>query len=210
MRRPPPIRYSPLTSPLGFTVVHSSRIGSAEIPRRLLASPEIVRMPPDEPGRAVRAGHSQFAGGHGGESGELHCKLCQQCRSNPVSGRNLPKTGVFQMSAGDYRLFCSGNAPNRSLETGRKCVKARHWRAFLRVSGTVSLTAALPGWGGRMRTLTRRPKKRLQTRHNSQQHVVCVAATWSTPQEQPECRQILEQPNRNGRNATSRHGWWIF
>jgi hypothetical protein len=28
-----------------------------------------------------------------------------QCRSNPVSGRNLPKTGVFQMSAGDYRLF---------------------------------------------------------------------------------------------------------
>jgi hypothetical protein len=33
-----------------------------------------------------------------------------QCRSNPVSGRSLPKTGVFQMSAGDYRLFRSESA----------------------------------------------------------------------------------------------------
>jgi hypothetical protein len=33
-----------------------------------------------------------------------------QCRSNPVSGRSLPKTGVFRMSAGDYRLFRPGNA----------------------------------------------------------------------------------------------------
>jgi hypothetical protein len=58
-----------------------------------------------------------------------------QCRSNPVSGRNLPKTGVFQMSAGDYRLFRSENAQNRSPETGGQFGKARHWRAFLRVSG---------------------------------------------------------------------------
>ena len=28
-----------------------------------------------------------------------------QCRSNPVSGRGLPKTGIFQILAGDYRLF---------------------------------------------------------------------------------------------------------
>ena len=39
-----------------------------------------------------------------------------QCRSNPVSRPSLPKTGVFQMSAGDYRLFLSENAENRSLE----------------------------------------------------------------------------------------------
>src|SRR5712671_1962139 len=42
----------------------------------------------------------------------------KQCRSNPVSGRRLPKTGIFQMSAGDYRLFWSENAANRNLETG--------------------------------------------------------------------------------------------
>jgi len=69
-----------------------------------------------------------------------------QCRSNPVSGRSLPKTGVFQMSAGDYRLFRSENAENWSLETAGQFAKARHWRAFLPVSGTFSLGAALPGW----------------------------------------------------------------
>jgi hypothetical protein len=42
----------------------------------------------------------------------------KQCRSNPVSGRRLPKTGIFQMSAGDYRLCWSENAANRNLETG--------------------------------------------------------------------------------------------
>ena len=71
-----------------------------------------------------------------------------QCRSNPVSGRNLPKTGVFQMSAGDYRLFRSENAQNCSPETGGQFAKARHWRAFLRVSRTLSLSAGPPGWGG--------------------------------------------------------------
>jgi hypothetical protein len=47
----------------------------------------------------------------------FHCKLGHQCRSNPVSGRSLPKTGVFQLSGGDYRLFPSENAENQSLET---------------------------------------------------------------------------------------------
>jgi hypothetical protein len=28
-----------------------------------------------------------------------------QCRSNPLSYRSLPKTGIFQISAGDYRGF---------------------------------------------------------------------------------------------------------
>jgi hypothetical protein len=52
------------------------------------------------------------------------------------------------MSAGDYRLFRSENAQNRSPETGGQFAKARHWRAFLRVSGTVSPSAGLPGWAG--------------------------------------------------------------
>ena len=56
------------------------------------------------------------------------------------------------MSAGDYRLFRSENAENRSLKTGGQFAKARHWRAFLRVSGALSLSARLPGWGGRIRT----------------------------------------------------------
>src|ERR1700720_4494875 len=50
------------------------------------------------------------------------------------------------MSAGDYRLFRSENTQNRSPETGGQFAKARHWRAFLRVSGTVSPSAGLPGW----------------------------------------------------------------
>ena len=39
-----------------------------------------------------------------------------QCRSNPVSDRSLPKTGAFQIAAGDYRLFRSENVENWSLE----------------------------------------------------------------------------------------------
>src|ERR1700733_10336386 len=69
-----------------------------------------------------------------------------QCRSNRAPARNPQKTGVFQMSAGDYWLFRSENAQNRSPETGGQFAKARHWRAFLRVSGTVSPSAGLPGW----------------------------------------------------------------
>jgi hypothetical protein len=79
-----------------------------------------------------------------------------QCRSNPVSGRHLPKTGVFQMSAGDYWLFRSENAQNWSPETDGQFAKARHWRALVRVSGTVSPSAGLPGRGGRIRTSIRR------------------------------------------------------
>jgi len=33
-----------------------------------------------------------------------------QSRSNPVSGRCLPKTGIFQISAGDYRRFAPAAA----------------------------------------------------------------------------------------------------
>jgi hypothetical protein len=40
-----------------------------------------------------------------------------QCRLNPVSGRNLPKRGIFRVSAGDYRLFCPENGQNWTLET---------------------------------------------------------------------------------------------
>ena len=69
-----------------------------------------------------------------------------QCRLNPVSGRNLPKTGVFQLSAGDYRQFRSENAQNRSPETGGQFAKGRHWQAFLLISGTFSPGAGLAGW----------------------------------------------------------------
>jgi hypothetical protein len=69
-----------------------------------------------------------------------------QSRSNPVSGRCLPKTGIFQISAGDYRLIRAGSGQIRSLETGRQFAKARHWRAFLAFPVVKSLWAGLPGW----------------------------------------------------------------
>jgi hypothetical protein len=50
------------------------------------------------------------------------------------------------MSAGDYPLFRSENAQNWSPETGGQFAEARHWRAFLRVSGIVSPGTGLPGW----------------------------------------------------------------
>src|SRR5882762_8663678 len=77
---------------------------------------------------------------------------CTQCRSNLVSGFGLPKTGIFQISARDYRLFRSGTDQIRSLETNRQFTKARHWRAFLALPRVKSLGAGLVGWGGRIRT----------------------------------------------------------
>ena len=69
-----------------------------------------------------------------------------QCRSNPVSGHGLPKTGIFQISARDYRSLRSGNAQIRSLETRRQFTKARHWRAFSALSKRKSRLGGLPGW----------------------------------------------------------------
>jgi hypothetical protein len=68
-----------------------------------------------------------------------------QCRSNPVSGRSLPKTGIFQISAGDYRRFRSRSGQFRSPETDSQFAKARHWRAFLRLLRAKSPGAGLPG-----------------------------------------------------------------
>ena len=69
-----------------------------------------------------------------------------QSRSNAVSGRCLPKTGIFQISAGDYRLIRARSGQIRSLETGRQFAKARHWQAFLVFPVVKSLWAGLPGW----------------------------------------------------------------
>ena len=69
-----------------------------------------------------------------------------QCRSNPVSGRGLPKTGIFQIFAGDYRRFIAGSGQIWSLETNDQFTKARCWRALLRLLRTASLSAGLPGW----------------------------------------------------------------
>jgi hypothetical protein len=62
----------------------------------------------------------------------------------PVSGRRLPKTEIFQMPAGDYRLFWSENAADRSLAP--KSQKPAIGGAFLRVIGTFSLSSDLAGW----------------------------------------------------------------
>jgi hypothetical protein len=84
--------------------------------------------------------------GQGGEFGQLHCHLATQCRSNPVSGPGLPKTGIFQISAGDYRRFRSHSGRFRSPETTSRFAKARHWRAFLSLLRAKSPGAGLAGW----------------------------------------------------------------
>ena len=75
-----------------------------------------------------------------------------QSRSNPVSGRCLPKTGIFQISAGDYRRFRSRSGQFGSPETDSQFAKARHWRAFLRLQRVKSPGAGLVGWSERIRT----------------------------------------------------------
>ena len=69
-----------------------------------------------------------------------------QCRSNRVSSRRLPETGIFQISAGDCRRFLPGIGQIWSLEADRKFAKARHWRAFLVLLRVKSLGAGLVGW----------------------------------------------------------------
>src|SRR5258707_980629 len=82
-----------------------------------------------------------------------HPTPATQCRSNPVSGRGLPKTGIFQIPAGDYRLFRTKTPQIRGLETHNQFTKARRWRAFLAFLRVKSPGAGLVGWGGRIRTL---------------------------------------------------------
>jgi hypothetical protein len=91
-----------------------------------------VFVPRGNPFRSIRNGgdprplkppDSQFVGRHGGEFASCTACSTNQCRSNPVSGRNLPKTGIFQMSAGDYRLYRSGNTQNQSRRLVAKSQK---------------------------------------------------------------------------------------
>jgi hypothetical protein len=49
-----------------------------------------------------------------------------QCRSNPVSSRRLPKTGVFRYPAGDFGRFRPESGKIWSLETDSQFAKARH------------------------------------------------------------------------------------
>jgi hypothetical protein len=46
-----------------------------------------------------------------------------QCRSNPVSGRSLQKTGIIQLTARDFRRFQSAGAQIGSLETDNRIAK---------------------------------------------------------------------------------------
>ena len=68
---------------------------------------------------AVRTQHSQFVGGHSEEFGDIPLQARPRSADRtPVSSRSLPRTEVFQMSAGDYRLLRSENGQDQSLETG--------------------------------------------------------------------------------------------
>jgi hypothetical protein len=73
-----------------------------------------------------------ISGGQGRELGECTASSTTQCRSNPVSGRCLPKTGIFQISTRDYRRFRSQIVEIGSLETAHQSAKDRNWWVFLR------------------------------------------------------------------------------
>ena len=75
-----------------------------------------------------------------------------QCRSRPVSGSGLPKTGIFPMWAGDYRLFRAQIVQIASIETESQFTQSRNWRALIGIIDPHSLVERLPGWGGRIRT----------------------------------------------------------
>src|SRR5882762_10119266 len=57
-----------------------------------------------------------------------HPTPATQYRSNPISGQSLPKTGIFQTSAGDYRHFRLRVVQSWSLETDCQFEKTRNWR----------------------------------------------------------------------------------
>jgi hypothetical protein len=101
---------------------------------------------------AVRARHSQLQLAKAENLAKFNATPATQCRSNRVSRRRLPETGIFQISARDYRRFLPGRGHIWSLETDRQFAKACHWRAFLALPRAKSQSAGLVGWGGRIRT----------------------------------------------------------
>jgi hypothetical protein len=85
-----------------------------------------------------------------------------QCGSKPVSSRGLPKTGIFRHVAGDFRRFGPESDQNSEPGDDSQFAKVRHWRAFLWVKGTFSLSVGLPGWR-RSADRTRLPANSLLT-----------------------------------------------
>jgi hypothetical protein len=95
------------------------------------------------PARQCALGIPDLPAAKAENSASCNASPAMQGRSNPVSGRNLPKRESFKCPPETIGYFAPENAQNRSPETG---AKARHWRAFLRVSGTVSLSAVPVAW----------------------------------------------------------------
>jgi hypothetical protein len=58
--------------------------------------------------------------------GERQSRPATQWRSNPVSGVGLPKTGIFAVAAGDFRLIRPSVRTFGSVETVLRIAKARH------------------------------------------------------------------------------------
>src|SRR4051812_13429000 len=69
-------------------------------------------------------------------------------RIRPESREN----GNCSMNGRDFRHFRPATPEIGSLETVCGIAKARHWRPLLRWVEAEPRPAALPGWGGRIRT----------------------------------------------------------
>jgi len=70
-----------------------------------------------------------------GEAQADNLAITEMLKSNQVSARSLPETGISAESGGDFRRL---NLPKRSIgkvENNGELAKARHWRPFLALRG---------------------------------------------------------------------------
>lgn len=90
------------------------------------------------PRATVPVGRLPFRAGWPRDKASTECQGRPQWRSNRVSSRNLPKTVIFELSAGDFRGFwrCTGSiAPAGDFP---ECAKARQIRPILVKSGNLA------------------------------------------------------------------------
>jgi hypothetical protein len=78
--------------------------------------------------------------------------LQRQSRSNQVSSRGLPKTGIFAKTAGDIRELGQSRSPIWEGGDRRQVQETPLLTALSRLPKETGSEAGLRGWGGRDRT----------------------------------------------------------
>ena len=97
-------------------------------------------------GAAVRAQHSQLAGGYGGEFGTFHCQLDQAVQIEPSLRQPSPKNGNNSEYGRRLSAISPLNPLNRESGEHLRNRKSPPMAGILRLLGGVSPGARLPGW----------------------------------------------------------------